>query len=337
MIKRYIDENEKKSEIVFGYVERHGPGVDPKTVNELHRLLNRGIFSDDVINGKFDVILDQLSKLTALKEGSTKADQTMNLHIEDSLTALGRTSKPAILLAAFPSGEITIPTLFQSRESEIVQLLINPPVLRNLGFDLRVGSFPAIREGQVLRSLAPGWKVLDLWRDGSLIFGGSGDGDFLCWGNANETTLIINPLALIESTYLFIKLSREVFRKFAAPRPTKATFMLSLQNPSQGDLQQGYNVEKPYNLLAGYWGNLHTAPESSKDFRVKCSLEENNFYTNEESTERIAFALLRELYAWFGIEENFIHYSENTEKGRRISRSMIIKGGSKPTLPPPIQ
>lgn len=334
LIVRYFDEkNEKKSEIVFGYAERRGSGVTPMTVSELHRLINRGIFSDDVINSKFDVILDLLSTQSGLQE----ENQIMEKHIKDSLTALDRADNPVILLGVFPSEEVQIPTLFQSRESEIVQLLTNPPSLRNLGFDLRVGSFPAIREGQVRRALAPRGKILDLRRDGSLIFGAAGDGNFLCWGNANETTLTINPLALIESTYLFIELSQEVFRKFATPRPTKAIFMLSLRNPPQGDLQQGYNVEKPYNLLAGNWGSFRTAPEPSKDFRVECLLEKYNFYTDEESSGRIAFGLLRELYTWFGIEENLIPYTEDTEKGSRISREMIIKGESRPTFPPPIQ
>ena len=335
LINQYIGENGKKEgkEIVFGYVERHGPGVIPRTVSELHRLLNRGIFADEVINGKFEVILDQLSKITAQEAEITKTNQIMNQHVKDTLTALDRANKPTILLAAFPHGETTIPTLFQSRESEIVQLLLNPPALRNLGFDLRVGSFPNIREGQVRRSVAPGWKVLDLWKDGSIIFGAAGDGDFLCWGNANGTTLIINPLALIESTSLFILLSREVFRKFATPRPTKATFMLSLQNPSEGDLQQGF-TGKPYELLSGYYGNLHRNPESSKEFRLECSLENYSFYSDEESSGKIAFELLGKLYTWFGIEENSIPYSEDTEKGRRISRRMIIDGGSRPSLPP---
>lgn len=336
LINRYIDENEKRNEIVFGYVERHGPGVVPRTVSELHRLLNRGIFADEVINGKFEVIIDQLSKITAQEAEITKTNQTMNQHIEDTLTALNRRNRAAILLAVFPHGETTIPTLFQSPGSEIVQLLLNPPILRNLGFDLRVGSFPAIREGLVQRSVAPGWKILDLWKDGSIIFGAAGDGDFLCWGNANGTTLIINPLALIESTYLFIMLSREVFQKFSVPPPTKVTFMLSLQNPPEGDLQQGF-TEKPYELLAGHWGNLHRAPESSIEFRLECLLENYNFYSDEESSGKIAFELLGKLYTWFGIEENFIPYSEDTEKGRRISRSMVIEGGSRPTFPPRIQ
>ncbi|MGL3710674.1 AlbA family DNA-binding domain-containing protein [Leptospirillum ferriphilum] len=334
LINQYIGEKGKKEgkEIVFGYVERHGPGVIPRSVSELHRLLNRGIFADEVINGKFEVILDQLSKITTQDAEIAKTNQIMNQHVKDTFTALDRANKPTILLAAFPHGETTIPTLFQSRESEIVQLLLNPPALRNLGFDLRVGSFPAIREGQVRRSVAPGWKILDLWKDGSIIFGAAGDGDFLCWGNANEETLIINPLALIESTYLFILLSRELFRKFSIPRPTKATFMLSLQNPSEGDLQKGF-MEKPYELLSG---NLHRAPESSKEFRLECSLEDN-FYSDEESSGKIAFELLGNLYTWFGIEENSIPYSEYTDKGRSISRNMIIGGGSRPSFPPRIQ
>jgi len=242
------------------------------------------------------------------------------------LTALDRADNPAILLGVFPSEEIQIPTLFQSRESEIVRLLNNPPTLRNLGFDLNVGSFPTIRAGSVRRALAPRRKILDLWRNGSLIFGGAGDGNFLCWGNVNEITLIINPLALIESTYLFIELSREVFRNFANPCPTKATFVLFLQSPSQGNFMEGYS-EKRYELLPGYWVILHRAPDLSKEIRLEYSLEEYNFYTDEESSGRIAFGLLRELYIWFGIEENLIPYTEDTEKGRRISREMISKGG----------
>lgn len=336
LYNRPINENGKRREIVFGYAERHGSNNEPMKINELHRLINRGIFANDMVNSKFDVILDKISSLSFSGSEQNKADQVITQHIEDSLAALDRKDKPAILLGAFPSGEISIPTLFQSRDGKIVHLLNNPPALRNLGFDLRVGSFPSIQEGRVLRSVAPRYKVLDLWKDGSLIFGGAGDGNFLCWGNANETKLTINPLALIESTYLFIRLSREVFQNFAIPCPTKATFVLSLRSPDQGNIQKGYD-EKKYELLAGYWGNLCTAPGSSEEFRLECSLEEYDFYTDEEGSARIAFELLGKLYTWFGIPEDSIPYTEDKEKGKRISKSMIISGGSKPSFPPPIQ
>jgi hypothetical protein len=336
LINRPINENGKRREIVFGYAERHGSNTEPMKINELHRLINRGIFANDMVNSKFDVILDKISSLFLSDSEQNKADRVMTQHFEDSLAALDRTDKPAILLGAFPSGEISIPTLFQSRDGDIVRLLNNPPAFRNHGFDLRVGSFPSIQEGQVLRSVAPRYKVLDLWKDGSLIFVGPGEGNFLCWGNANETKLTINPLALIESTYLFIRLSQKVFQNLASPRPTKATFVLSLHNPPKGNLQEGYD-ENRYELLAGNWGHLHRAPHSSGEFRLECPLDEYDYYTDEESSARIAFALLGKLYTWFGISEDSIPYTEDTEKGKRISKSMIISGGSKPSFPPPIQ
>ena len=69
----------------------------------------------------------------------------------------------------------------------------------------------------------------------------------------------------------------------------------------------------------------------------KCSLEEDDFYSDEASSGRISFELLGKLYTWFGIEENSIPYSEEPGKGRRISRHMIIEGGSRPSFPPKIQ
>lgn len=217
---------------------------------------------------------------------------------------------------------VEIPTIFEGRDAEVVRLIEHPPELRRGGFDLDTGSPARIVRGQLRRAVAAGGKIFELWRDGTLIFAASGDEDFLCWGRRppGMAFLRINPLALIESTYLFAELSRLVFER-AQPHPKAIQYALGLEGMT-------FNG-KPCVLIPGPIGgfawefgtDVHQPPQP----RASVSLMWNN---SPIKPGCVAFLLVREVYRWFGIEDEAIPYKEREGDEFVISPEQIRKAGS---------
>jgi len=55
-------------------------------------------------------------------------------------------------------------------------------------------------------------KIIDLYRDGAMVFAGIVDKNFLAWGKGNSTK--INPVALVEVVYNFVVFYKLVLEDF---------------------------------------------------------------------------------------------------------------------------
>ena len=181
---------------------------------------------------------------------------------------------------------------------------------------------PERLRGQLRRAVAAGYKLIELWRDGTLIFAATGDEDFLCWGRRQSGMdfLRINPLVLIESTYLFAELSRLILEK-AHPVPKKIHFVIDLDNMILD--------EKPCVLAPGPIGSLgwqfgrdsRHPPQTRATFVVQVN-------GSPIHPGRVAFLMVREVYRWFGIEDESIPYTEREGDEVVISPQQIIKAGA---------
>ncbi len=238
LVTKTLNNDEGKLiETVFGYFERKRAKVNHLSVQQLHLLVREGRRADS-LNRQYEDLQGTLQQILArLVQGEQlslqKADSDLlQERVDQALIEADLKSKPAFVLVAFPIEKIEIPTLFEARNSDIVRLLENPPELRNLGFGLKVDT-PRIVKGQLRRATIPGYKSLELWRDGTLVFVATGDDDFLSWGTPAvvglKHALLLNQLVLIESTYLFVELSRQVF-DLARPRPKEIQYQLELRN-----------------------------------------------------------------------------------------------------------
>lgn len=115
----------------------------------------------------------------------------------------------AIILTTYPKdGKGELKTLFTERTDSIKRKLENPPTtIRHEGWSLETLDRGKIIEGQLVRVMN-GDRVIDLYKDGTLIFAGLANEQFLAWSSKDE--LKINSLALIELVYNFISFCREV-------------------------------------------------------------------------------------------------------------------------------
>lgn len=324
LITRTIDNRSKQSEIVFGYVERRRDNIPPTSVQELQSLIRDGLRFDS-LDKKYNEIQETLQQLQQLLAGqSQKANITLQQNIQEllddrrneALVAADLQSEPIFILAATPIEEVNIPTLFQASDAEIVRLLKNPPELRPSGFDLTINETPKIVKGQLRRAVNPKYRILDLWRDGALIFATRGDEEFLSWGR-HRGALRINPLVLAESTYLFAELNRQVSAN-AQPHPQSIEYRLELLNMTRDGMPCGL-IPGPIGTFGWEFGtDIRNAPDSQVTITKR---------STDLDPGIVAFDLISELYGWFGLEQDKIPYTERKNGRLVISPDLIRKAG----------
>jgi hypothetical protein len=315
LVTRTVEITGKMNNIVFGYFERRRSSVDPITVTELHSILRDGLHYE-TLNNQYENIQESLSQILSRPAEESKPDllQLRSERVAEALAATGLASKPSFILTAIPDDSIEIQGLF-SRNSEIVKLLEKPPTLRYGGFDLNTGSPARIVRGVLRRATSEGNNSLELWRDGTVIFTAVGDANYLSWGKYTPQMdfLKINQLTLAESTYLFAELCRLIFYQHSSPPPSKIEFTLELKYMTINN--------EPCGLYSGPLqryssGSLHRAPNS--DFIVRVT-----FTGDDLRPGQLAFELIKELYRWFGFEDDVIPYTKQIDGHLEIDPAQI--------------
>jgi len=303
----------KMVETLFGYAERRRDDNIPMSVLELHARLKDGLNSHNINNqleeirkALVDVLRDRPGPISPSPDVIQTLDQRMGLVVGE--LELGPTH-PTYVLAAIPSHEVRIPSLFTSRGAPIVQLLEKPPQIRPSGFDLDVGGRAAriVPGGSRRRALEVKYKSLNLWEDGTLIFAADAQ-DFICWRPIQKegVPFRIQPLSLIETTLLFCQLSEAIF-DYAAPKPGDALFevhyVLELRNTRVGEVNCGL-IPGPVGDDAWRFGqNIHRAAESK--LRAKAL-----WRSQDINPGVIAYLLVASLYEQFGLDHEAIPYRE---------------------------
>jgi hypothetical protein len=287
-------------------------------VQQLRERLKDG-FRFSEFDGRLRGIEEALGKLVATPTRQEPAISSNRLvrRLREAQASAGLQERPTMLLAAWTQQRVEIPTLFESQATDVVQLLENPPRLRNGGFDLNTRRPSEIIQGKLRRTKSTGNKLLEVWRDGVLIFAAPGDEWHLCWGMRSDDTtgLRINNHALAETTFLFSKLAIKLY-EHAVPQPGKLKFSMSLGAMTM--------FGKPCSLYPhppdpyGLWvDETRYAPADSWQGTVE--------------TERLgadpavtSYRLLAELYAWFGFNADQIPYVDGAKTPPRIDPNLLL-------------
>jgi hypothetical protein len=132
--------------------------------------------------------------------------------------------------------------------------------------------------------------------------------------------LRINPLVLIEATYLFVELSRLIFEK-ARPEPKTIQYALGLKNMTL----DGRPCVLTPGPLAGFAWEFGTDFQQPPQPDISVSVIWND---PQIKLGRVAFLLVREVYRWFGIEDEAIPYKEREGDEFVLSPEQIRKAGS---------
>jgi hypothetical protein len=332
LMTKHVEPDGKLSTTLIGYAKRETDKSAPKTVHHLHVLIQAGLrfegggaippppsttppstppATDSSLGfPRVPVGEDRVEvippKVTTVLPDSSRVKERIEKAVEDA----SLTIRPIFILAAAPHEAAELEGLFSSRGSEIVGLLEHPPKLRRSGFAPDAGSDSRNVRGELRRTVIPEYKLLEFWQDGTIIFVGAGDADFLSWGSKSPDHLKINQLALIESTYVFCKMVRQVY-KHARPRPTTVLYRIGLRRMT---------VKKPCVLSSGIVdifprGESKPASGSGKEFETLLPFGED--------AGSVAFRLVALVYRWFGFDDDEVPYAE-TEGVTQIIRENLI-------------
>jgi hypothetical protein len=241
------------------------------------------------------------------------------LHEATKLAEL--TEGSVFALTAEPTPSSRFPSLFAGEDSSVVRTFNNPPQLRRAGFDLEHGGNSRMVRGDLRRAVVQGWNILELWRDGMLIYAVDATVQ-PCWGSPTSSgALRVNQLALVEPVYLFVELSRRIYRE-STVKPRFVVYRVFFQRIAQNG--------KPAILCEGPIGDAGSLGRNRAYFAPDSKMERTITWEQPEiDTGAVAFQLLQEVYHWFGISDEGIPYARKRSDGRTvIDPEDLIKAGN---------
>ncbi len=286
----------------FGYFERRRGDAVPASVSELHALLQQGLVQKAGL-AQFGL---SLSVATQPKPQKTEAFSTelVQNRIERAVTEGQFMDRPTYSLVAYPNQPLDVSELLEGRDHPLIKTIEEPPKNRYAGFDLTTDRPTELIDAAVRRSMIPGYKLREVWRDGMVLFLAGGDDDYLCWANKSTDCKLINPLALTESLSLFVLYCREIYESMGQ-MPQQGTFGARLTQNENTNLQ----------LVPSRVGGWRRSEDGCKLSALKKEVFlESRF---DESPDVLAFRILREFYAWFGISADRIPYTKQLKDGLR--------------------
>lgn len=301
----------------IGFFERMRDNVAPMRPGELRDRLKDGrrFFELDTRLGNIEEMVAKLAGVHAPQQPAISFE-TVFRRVQRARQEVGYDQKPAFSLAAWAVQPIEFPNLFESREEPVVRLLEQPPRLRDGGFDFAARRLSTIVEGQLRRCMIPGHKVLEVWRDGTLICVLPGDDWHLCWAmqSTPETGLRINNLALAETVYLLCDWSLKIYGN-AVPVPERFKICAMLSEMAVNGRPFSLNPYRPnaFNLNE----DRRPAPEArGQHFEIEV----------ERATADpgvMAYRLLSDVYAWFGFNAAEMPYVNREQQPPQIDPSQL--------------
>lgn len=291
-----LAESRKHSEIIFGYIERKGDKNDPKKIQDIHKIMRDGLLYDRNIEDRFNALesLMEINQQQIQKDKQIKKNKEIEEMIKEkvniALKVNNMNNQRAIILTAYPKdGKGELKTLFTETEGSIKRKLENPPIIRRAGWSLETLDRGKIIERQLIRVMNGDRKTIDLYRNGTLIFTGLANEQFLAW--ASEDGLKINSLALIELVYNFISFYREVINDLIEqPNIISVKF---------GFINMWFNDKKSY-LVPGVIDSLFTSGKYNAP-RNEYFSESIDFGVKGFDIDKIAYKIVEEIYLWFGV------------------------------------
>lgn len=320
LIVRTLNETGRKIETVFGYVQRKGDSNQPLVVKDLQKVMRSGLHYEEQLEERLDGI-EILLKNTVHKnqtETQKKIDEErIGQGIEKALEHDDLKDRRTIIISAYPNQPSQLKTIFLTTEGSIRKYLEHPPILRRHGWSLETLDQAKIMRGEMIRVVNGDRKVIDLYRDGALIFVGLAEHTFLAWHEEQKQK--INPLAIIEVVHGFLTFYKLVLEDMEQP-PSDFTVRVDFRNFHQGGV-------KSYLVPGGLENYTQLFEIDKKDASDDNGTISKTFLTKDFDAAVIGFEILKEVYPWFGIEEDKIPYIKIENGLKMIDVETIKKMG----------
>jgi hypothetical protein len=307
----------KYSETLLGYAERKGDTSKPLGVAELQAALRAGLNYDAVMNTRFEA-LETLIKASPTSSPPIPemkiAEETIKQRIEtaEAQDQLGK--QRHIVLAAVPTPPNSLKTIFVSSDESIKRQLEHPPHFRERGWDLAHFGYAKIIKGEFVRVGVTDIKVVDLYRDGMMIAAALADANFLAWSQHEKQRL--NPLALIEFISSFLNLYDRVLKDFSF-KPSTITIRVELRHMHHGETRTKLAPYGLDNMSQQFGMHEQSAPADIGSFEITAP-------ANDFDPLSVVFDVVKEIYLWFGIEEDKIPYFKVEAGKHRLDTAAIL-------------
>lgn len=321
IINKTLD-GSKQVETIFGYAQRKGDISKPHSVVDLQQVLRAGLNYERLLKERFDGVetLVRSSVISALggNNGETQKKNNgdrIDRRIATALEYEGLKDGRNVSIAAYPNEALELKTIFLSTPESIRHRLENPPILRYGGWNLRTLDQAKILRGEMIR-VGNGKRIMmDLYRDGTMVFAGQGDHQFLAWHD--EAKQKINPVALVEILYEFFTFYNLVLDDFEK-RPSEFTARFNLKNLHQGGIKTSLAPFSLGTFAQMFDHEKREAPDNTVTI-------EKRFPSTDYDATAYAYAMAKEIYLWFGLEEDKIPYVKEQD-GKKVIDVAAIKG-----------
>ncbi|HEY3591838.1 MAG TPA: ATP-binding protein [Buttiauxella sp.] len=297
---------------MFGYFERVGDDALPTTVQIIRDTMKDGKRYGDLERRmeSLESLLMELISDRSVKENPITSERLLQ-RAADAKIAAQLLDVPSFYLLAAPRQPMRLSGLFSSKSAEY-KAINEPPAYREHGFDLNPHTPVQYVRGELIRRVTNGKKGLELWQDGTLIFVGRNDEDFLGWAvPRKEENLYINNYVLTEVVSLFLVLTIDILR--GAQEPPKRVgvcfgFMREDAEAANYELSS-HPIDRVYGSFGG-----KKVPAENRRFWI-------DFELKDATPEVEALKLLKEIYHWFGITDEQIPYVDAASVPERVERA----------------
>ncbi len=297
---------------LFGYFERVGDDVLPMTVQVIRDTMKDGKRYGDLERRmeSFEGLLAKLVSTSVVKQYPIKSERLLQ-RAADAKIAAQLADVPSFFLLATPMQPVRLTGLYSSKADEY-KAISKPPIYRQNGFDLNPDTPIQYVRGELMRRVTNGRKGLELWQDGTLIFVGAHDEDFLSWAVQRKSqNLYINNYVITEVVSLFLVLTVKIFKSTQAP-PEKVRVYFGFMREDAAAATYELS-DHPVDPVYGSFGG-RKVPAENKIFLI-------DFTLKDVIPEVEALKLLKEIYHWFGITDERIPYVDSTSVPERVDRA----------------
>lgn len=268
-----------------------------------------------------DLIREAVRKYIVLNGGMSTGDNltsTEESRIKNNLNFSNFLVSPTILLSCVFRPQPNSTKDIFTANSKIMNLIENPPKLRNMGWDLDTLDRARPVAGEYLQVANGKQKLLRVYRDGQHIF--SGGLDFFGHAVNREIELpkYINLLSVAEFIYNFITFSNSLSDDLEKDAKS-FIFSIAVSNP----MPEGQVINKKTLELQAYDG-LGT----EKVGKLELEWVERNIVvkvSDKLTVERIAYLIYSEFCYFFGNRSDELWYVNNDS--REIDKNVFLRAG----------
>jgi hypothetical protein len=239
---------------LFGYFERVGDDALPTIVQIIRDTMKDGKRYGDLERRmqSFEGLLAKLVSSRSVKQNPVTSERLLQRAAAPKIAAQ-LSDVPSFFLLAAPMQPVRLRGLYSSKSAEY-KAISEPPAYRQLGFDLNPDTPVQYVRGELIRRVTNGRKGLELWQDGTLIFVGRSDEDFLGWAvKRKEKNLYINNYVMTEVISLFLVLTIQIFGSMQDPSEKVRVFFGFMSEKAEGTTYElsCHPVKAPFGSFQG--------------------------------------------------------------------------------------